>query len=106
MDADEDKYTCGGFGAASGFAGGGSAGAVGADEDEYAAGGSGAGGDVGAAGINKDEDIGNGFGGASTGKVSESATKQLKVSKSKILVAIINCKRSYLPKKTMATKLP
>lgn len=39
------------------------------------------------------------------GEVDKSAIKQLKINKSKVLVAVINRKRSYLKKKTAAIKL-
>lgn len=105
MGVDEDEYAGGSS------TDGGITGATGANEDKYASssysasGGSGGASGAGAAGIDKNEDVGNGFAIAVAGGVGGSVEKQLKVSKSKILVAIINCKKSHLPKKTMAIKL-
>lgn len=110
-DVNEDKYAGGGSGITGCSSSGGGAGTAGADKDEYAGGSFSAAsgfdscGGAGTAGIDEDEDVDNGFGSTAAGGVGESIGKQLKVGKFKILVAVIHCKRSYLPKKTTATKL-
>ena len=56
--------------------------------------------------VDKDKDVSNGFGNAVVDAIDRNTGKQLKVSKFKILVAIIHCKKSYLSKTTLVTKLP
>ena len=75
------------------------------NKDKYVAGNSGTGGGAGAADINKDEDVSSNSNNTTVGGLGKSARKQLKMSKSKILVDITNCKRSHLSKKTAAIKL-
>lgn len=56
-------------------------------------------------GIDEDENVDGGFDDAAARKIGRNVWKQLKVSKSKVLMAVINCKRSHLPKNTLVTKL-
>lgn len=85
---------------------------MGADKNEYAgssfssAGGSGSAGGTNTMGVDKSENIDSSSGDVAADGVSESAEKQLKVSKSQILVTVINHKRPHLLKKTIATKFP
>lgn len=59
---------------------------------------------ISAIGIDKYEDLGDGFINAAMGELSENAGKQLKMMRSKVFMAITNCKKSYLPKKILAIK--
>lgn len=56
-------------------------------------------------GVYKNEDIDSNSSSTVKGRMSENIRKQLKVSKSKLFVTIINCKKSYLLKKMLAIKL-
>lgn len=56
-------------------------------------------------GIDEDEDVGGGFDSVIASGKGKSAGKQLKLCKSKVLVAIIKCKKYYLLKKTASIKL-
>lgn len=55
--------------------------------------------------VDKDEDVGNSFFNVAADKIGVNAEKQLKISKSKLFVIIINRKRSHLLKKILTTKL-
>lgn len=105
MSANKDKYPSGGFDSS------GSAGAISAFKDKYTNSSFDTTDDFSiannacAASVNEDEDVGHGFNRAVVDGVDEKAIKQLKLSKFKILVAIINCKKFHLPKKTVVTKL-
>lgn len=55
--------------------------------------------------IDKDKNVGGDFGDAAADRIDGSAGKQLKVTKFKVLVAVINRKKSHLLKKTVAIKL-
>lgn len=73
---------------------------VGIDEDEdiYA------GTDISVASIDKDKNVSDGSGDTAADKVDRNIRKQLKVSKSKVFMAIINHKKSHLLKEILATK--
>lgn len=60
--------------------------------------------DVSATGINKDEDISNGFSNDTASEIDGNTRKQLKVSKSKVFIGVMNCKRSHWSEKIPATK--
>lgn len=51
---------------------------------------------ISAANVNKNKDDDNSFGNVIMGEIDKNAKKLLKMSKSKLFVAIINCKKSYL----------
>ena len=75
-----------------------------ADKDKYAISHSGTSGSADAVGIDKDKDVGGSSSSVATDGVSGSARKQLKVSKFKVLMAVINRKKSHLPKKNCGYK--
>lgn len=114
IDVNKKEYDSGSSSATSSFGdvvGDGSGGAAGTDENKYAGKSFGTTGSFGsgvgssATGIDKDKDIDSNFGSTATDRISGSVEKQLKISKFKILVTIINRKKSHLLKKTAIIKL-
>lgn len=60
---------------------------------------------TGAANINKEKNINNKYSNVAISKIGENIKKQLKVSKFKVFIVVINCKKSHLLKKILFTKL-
>lgn len=76
-----------------------------ADKDENASGSYDGGDDTVAAGIDEDEDIDNRSNNAIPNGVDGNNGKWLKVIQSKLFMVVVNRKKSYSPKKILATKL-
>lgn len=55
--------------------------------------------------IKKDEDVNKKFDNIIVNKIDRNKEKKLKTRKSKVFMAVINCKKSYLLKKILTTKL-
>lgn len=110
MDADKDKYIDNGSIATNNFGDSGNFSAIGANKDEYTGSGFSAANnsssidDADIAGVDKNKDIDSSFGNVATDEVGKNAGKRLKISKFKVIIAIINSKKFYLLKKTMVTK--
>lgn len=83
----------------------GDASAVSVDKNENADSGYDAGGGTSDMGIDEDKDVADEFGNVVANWMVGNVGKQLKVSKSKVFMAVINHKKSHLPKKNPDYKI-
>lgn len=74
------------------------------DKNENADSGYDAGGDTSDLGIDEDKDVADEFGNVVANWMVGNVGKQLKVTKSKVFMAVINHKKSHLPKKIPTIK--